>query len=473
MTWPNVMVTRYMSETGQVTPEIDAKARAFVNEGYQLILTFESTTEPGGFNWWGNADPGNIVLTAAGMQMLADMSHILEVDRRVIERAHRWMESVQQADGSWSYQSQTHSDISNMTKDQVRATAYAVWSLADTGYTGAALDRGLQYLEQKIDAEEDIYTLGLIANALVSARPRSATVSALLDRLHDERQAEESLVHWSTTAGSAVGGHGINADVETTGLVSLAMIRAATYPADAQGAINWLGAQKDSFGQWGSTQATVLALRAMIASLGAGAEDADATVSVSVDGERIDTLEIDAFNQDVMHLVDLRELTGTGRHDIDIGFEGEGGLYYQVVQVHYEPWDAVDPGDDGPLSVEVRYDTDRVEVDGVVTGSVEVRNTDPALQDMVMVELGVPPGFDLDRTVLDRAVADGRLSKYETRPRLLVAYLMGVTPEEPVAFEYRLVARNPADVEVPRARVYSYYNPEIEAFSPPVRMIVE
>lgn len=473
MTWPNVMVTNYLRETDQVTPEIDAKARAMVNEGYQLILTFESESEPGGFNWWGDQDPGNVVLTAAGMQILEDMDGIVSVDRAVIDRAHAWMEGKQSGDGSWDFRSSTHSDISHLTQDATRATAYVVWSMADTGYQGPALGRGLTYLKSQVAQVEETYTLALIANALVSAAPNDPALAPALGRLEELKSTEGQLVYWATATGSVVGSHGEGADVETTALATLALVRAGVYPASVQGAINWMASKKDTFGQWGSTQATVLALRAMLASLGSGGEHADASVTVKVDDVVVDELPIDDFNKDVMHLVDLRDLTGEGRHDITVDFEGEGNLFYQVVQVHFLPWEMVGEQPEGPLSVSVTYDRTNLEVEGVATGTVTVKNRDAELSDMVMVELGLPPGFDLDATPLNEAVADGRLQRYETRPRLIVCYLMGLTPGEDRVFTYRLVARNPVQAEIPRSRVYSYYNPEVEAFSPPVEVVVE
>jgi len=467
------MVTRYLRETEQASPEIDARARGFVSAGYQRLLTFESSSQPGGFTWFGGPEPGNVVLTAAGLQILQDMDGIVSVDRAVLARAQDWLVAHQAPDGSWDFRSNVHSDIEHLTLDRLRATAYVAWALADTGYEGRALDRALDYVQAGLAAEQDLYTLGLVANALVSAAPDSLDLAALLGRLHEVRQEAGQEVWWTTEAGSVVGSHGPQADTETTGLVTLALVRAGVHRGDVQGAIGWLSARKDSHGQWGSTQATVLALRAMIASLGLQGEEGDAQIRVAVDGELVETLEVTAFNADVMQLVDLRELTGEGRHEITLTKEGEGSLFYQLVQVHHLPWALVDPGQPGPLSVEVEYDRTDLEVEGAVTGTVTVVNRDARLSEMVMVELGLPPGFSLDRAPLDDAVADGRLRRYETRPRLLVVYLTGVVPDEPRRFTYRLVAETPLRAEVPRARVYSYYNPEVQAFAPPVELVVQ
>src|SRR5512137_3178811 len=98
VSYPNVLVLRYLRKTGQVAPEVAMKAHGFVNAGYQRLLTFESPT--GGFNWWGNGEAGNVVLTGLGIQQFEEMSKVQEVDRGIIERSRRWLASKQRQAGS-------------------------------------------------------------------------------------------------------------------------------------------------------------------------------------------------------------------------------------------------------------------------------------------------------------------------------------------------------------------------------------
>ena len=44
VSYPNVLVLRYLRKTGQVAPEAQMKAHKFVNLGYQRLLNFESPT---------------------------------------------------------------------------------------------------------------------------------------------------------------------------------------------------------------------------------------------------------------------------------------------------------------------------------------------------------------------------------------------------------------------------------------------
>jgi type II secretory pathway pseudopilin PulG/5-hydroxyisourate hydrolase-like protein (transthyretin family) len=98
-TYPNVLVLDYMKQTGRLTPEVEIKARKYINAGYQRLLTFE--VAGGGFEWFGRP-PANICLTAYGVLEFTDMARVHPVDEAVTERARKWLFGQQNSDGSWS-----------------------------------------------------------------------------------------------------------------------------------------------------------------------------------------------------------------------------------------------------------------------------------------------------------------------------------------------------------------------------------
>ena len=57
------------------------------------------------------------------------------------------------------------------------------------------------------------------------------------------------------------------------------------------------------------------------------------------------------------------------------------------------PWDEAGP--DEPLSIAVHYDRTRLAQDDIATATATVRNSLKKNANMVMVDLGIPPGFDL------------------------------------------------------------------------------
>src|SRR6185436_5121129 len=108
-----------------------------------------------------------------------------------------------------------------------------------------------------------------------------------------------------------------------------------------------------SFGNWGTTQATILSLKAFILSFVKGqTADTEGVVEVSVDGKAAGRLQITKENNDLLRMIDLKPHTHLGAHRIALSFAGRGSLQYQIVGRYFQPW-ALRP-DDGagePLSI--------------------------------------------------------------------------------------------------------------------------
>ncbi len=95
---------------------------------------------------------------------------------------------------------------------------------------------------------------------------------------------------------------------------------------------------------------------------------------------------------------------------------------------------------------------------------------------MLMVDLGVPPGFDLLTEDLDgyrnrnAGRKSGRLMKYTTTPTHAVLYFDSLASGDTLQLRYRLRARNPVRAQAFASRVYEYYQPDRQATAPPVEL---
>ncbi|MCB1126711.1 MAG: alpha-2-macroglobulin, partial [Verrucomicrobiae bacterium] len=161
VTYPNVLVVDYMKQTGVITPEILMKAEGFISAGYQRLLSYE--VDGGGFSWFGEA-PAHNVLTTYGLMEFSDMSGVWYVDPAVIRRTQDWLVAGQEADGSWipTDGGIAEGAINRYQNDVLRTTAYVLWGLVKSGYTGPALNSGAAYLRNKLSEpgfEAETYTL--------------------------------------------------------------------------------------------------------------------------------------------------------------------------------------------------------------------------------------------------------------------------------------------------------------------------
>ncbi len=90
---------------------------------------------------------------------------------------------------------------------------------------------------------------------------------------------------------------------------------------------------------------------------------------------------------------------------------------------------------------------------------------------MLVAEIGLPPGNDVDRSSLDRAVANSgwTVCKYDVLPDRVVVYLWpragGVT------FSFRFTTRYGIEAMAAPSSVYDYYNPESSVVLQPPRFV--
>ena len=126
--WPNVMALEMLEGDADANPETVERARAFVSDGYQRILTFQNAA--GGFSWWGGNDTPTLAVTALGMMQLSDTSRVHTVDASAIDRAAAWIATQQSADGSFQADTHLHCGNNAIGDSDLRMTAYIAWALA-------------------------------------------------------------------------------------------------------------------------------------------------------------------------------------------------------------------------------------------------------------------------------------------------------------------------------------------------------
>jgi len=124
------------------------------------------------------------------------------------------------------------------------------------------------------------------------------------------------------------------------------------------------------------------------------------------------------------------------------------------------------------LGIRVDYDRTRLTKDDLLSATVTVRNNTPAVTSMVIVDLGVPPGFAVETEDLANLVERGKIQKYRLTGRQIIVYLEELKARQVLEFSYRLRAKFPIKAQTPSSRVYEYYNPENQATAAPEQLEV-
>ncbi len=482
-TYPNVLVLDYLKTTQQSSPEVQMKAEQYINLGYQRLTTFE--VPGGGFSLFGQA-PADRMLTAYGLMEFTDMARVHPVDEAMLTRAAQWLLSQQQSDGSWENdRGLVHeSSWSNLGNERLPVTAYIVWALSEAGYGDeSGAQKGLDYVREFWQEAEDPYVLALVANALAAADPEGGATEAALDRLAEQAIREGNGVYWKSNIATFMGATGQTGSIETTALAAYAFLRAERHPDLANQALTYLIQQKDSYGTWHSTQATILTLKALLLSVRKGEEGAQATVRVWLNGEEADPISIGPENADVVHLVTFSEPPVPGENKLRITLQGKGNLMFQINSRYYLPWDRVpDLVSEKPLmDISVNYDRTQLAVNDTIQVSVHVALAEGTARQAI-IDLGIPPGFEVLQEDLADLVArysdlpsdypGTRFSRFDLTGRQIIVYLEGLKAGQPFDFGYRIRARYPIKAQTPPSSAYDYYSPEVQAFSAPTSLEV-
>jgi len=491
-TYPNILVLDYLKTSGQISPEVQMKAEEYINLGYQRLTTFEVNGDPGGFSLFGDA-PADPMLTAYGLQEFGDMSRVYEIDEALIGRVADWLFAKQNDDGSWAGVAGFHETSITGLTGKLPVTGWIVWGLADAGYADdPRTQAGVAFLKDNVSQAENAYDLAMVANGLVAADIKtdgiSGSTEAVLDRLAGMAKADGDAVYWEPGRETYMGGSGVSARLETTASVALAFLRADKHSDMANEALVYLTRNKDAFGTWETTSATVMSLKALIESARAGSEDVDATVTVLVGKGQPRTVRITEENFDVVQMLTFDNLAIGRDTEVRIDVAGEGSLMYQVTGSYYLSWERLpyypQLAPEAPLvGIDVAYDRTELAVNDTVGVDVTVSLSEPeGVAEQAIIDLGLPPGFTVETEDLARLVdrfrdlpddyPHAQIKRFELTGRQIILYVKNLNGTEPLTISYRLRAKFPLVAQTRASQAYDYYNPDASADAAPQLLTV-
>jgi hypothetical protein len=456
--YPNLLVLDYFHRTGSGRPDVRARAEAFLREGYQRLLTFEC--RGGGFSLWGQGE-ASLWLTALGIHELTDMGRVFQVDPAVMQRARAYLVRHQWNDGSWSEGG-----------DRLRLTSYIAWALGRSDPHAPEVKKALAYLRKSESKLDTPYLRALAANAL-ACEPEDAVLARLVARLEADRQeGRDGVSCWFASPGQSITfGEGGSLTIETTALAVLAMRRSGKHAATVDRTVRHLARTRTSNGGWGSTQATVLALQALVPAAGDFRKGEPTNFTIMVNGKEVSAGTIDPKNNDLLQQFDLTEHLRSGHNEVVVRPEKKTVSMVQVVARHYQPWER--PPREGALQMEIAHDRTRLTLADTVRATLTLRQMGKNGAPLVTAEVGLPPGFNVSSSDFEALVKAGRIQKFEMAAGRVLLYLDGLRPGGMEKFTYTLTPKYPLKVQVPPSVAYEYYTPSRRALAAPVELVVE
>lgn len=492
--YPNVLILNYLRQANQANPIIEKQARTLMHSGYQQLTAFEctdpSTKDRRGYEWFGQTAPPHEALTAYGLLQFRDMAKVHPVDDAMLQRTEKYL--LDQRDGKGGFKRNPRGlDQFGQAPDAV-TNAYIVWALTESGVK-ANLDVELAALreEAKTARKNDPYFIALAALAHLN-RQKSAEGVDLLQRL--VQKAAGDVIGTEST--SITGSQGRDLAIETTALSLLGWLKANRpdeFRERIQNSAKWLGQQRQA-GGFGSTQATILGLKALIAYNQYNPRVVNGgnvqMVLRRTQPQRIDPgnpgpfapgapVAIDelpeanfasftARSQETLNLF-LHDASSMrpGKNTVQLTVTGANSLPYTVTWSYRTLKPANDPK--APVKIEAKLSHDRATEDDPVKLSATIENISGKGQGMAVAVIGIPAGLALPEDFRqlkdlaqqqDEGKKPGVISAFEVRGRELVLYWRDLAPDAKVQIDLNLIARLPGLYRGPASRAYLYYDAE-------------
>ena len=203
---------------------------------------------------------------------------------------------------------------------------------------------------------KDPYLLALAANTLLNTPAKVADGQSATLRLAAMQKGDgvfSGADHSITRSG------GTNLDVETTSLATLAMLKAKNSPDGVRRGTDWLNKNRGGFGEWGATQATVLALKASTEyALASRQTQSSGSVVLLINGRKVGDMPYEAGRREALEFHNLGAHFQPGANTIELVHAGRDSLPYSMA-VEYR---SVKPATDPNVTVELTTKLDKSSV---------------------------------------------------------------------------------------------------------------
>jgi hypothetical protein len=483
--YPNTMILDYMNQTNQTNPGAAKRAKELLDRGYSKLVSFEcpDTSLKGqkqGFEWFGGADRQHEALTAYGLLQFKDMSRVHTVDPQLIKRTQQFLLSRRDGQGGFKRNAVALDQFGGAPEHTTNA--YIVWALVESDPEDAEkLDLTKEIQKLKTDAlnadsvpGKDAYFVALTANVLLMRGDRAAA-HTLLDRLKD-KHVKDGAVTGAQTSITRSGGRTL--DIETTALTLLGWLRAndPKYAAAVKDATKWLSQQRGGYGAYGSTQSTILALKALTLFAKKTAHPAESgELKLLVGGKEVAARKFGEKDVEVIGLdvADAEAVFKAGTStDVEIVTDAKQAYPFALSYTYT----SLTPVSAEKCAVAIATKLAKAEADEGDTVPLHLTFENKLDKDhgMAVAVVGIPAGMKVptDMKQLTDLREKGTIAYFETRGRELVLYWRSLAPKQKIELTVDLVCDVPGVYRGPASRGYLYYDADQKHWVEPLAVTI-
>lgn len=446
--YPLTMAQQYFKSHADVDPKLVRTSSEKLEEGYKKLVSFWCPDR--GYEWFGK-NPGHEPLTAYGLMHFADMAKVRPIDQGMFNTTHQWL--MNQKDGKGGFTRKATS-LHTWTEDKDCSNAYIIWALLETGEPTTNLKLELETLKTASNASQNSYVIALAANAFDLAGDKAQS-QKLMKRLAELQRADGGV---DKMTNSVVGSSGETLELEGAALSTLAWLRNDQYVANVERSMKFL-ADSCKAGRYGSTQSTVLSLRAILAyDKKHSHPKAAGKVLVFADGNSIGEVAFDQKSESSIKLPDFSKALTAGEHEIELRMEAGSTMPYSVAANYNRA--TPDSSSKCKVDMKVKLDKEKMLEGSPAEALITITNKTNAVIPMPISIVGLPGGLEPRHNQLKELVKSGKVDAYEVRGREVVFYWRSLDKNEKKEIPISVIAAVPGKYTGPASRAYLYYADE-------------
>ncbi|NWW53848.1 A2ML1 protein, partial [Pedionomus torquatus] len=458
---PNIYIQQYLEKSGQLRPDIRAKAQGFLQSGYQRELLYKH--DDGSYSAFGKSDSsGNTWLTAFVLKSFGQARAYVAIEERHITDALRWLQKQQQQEGCFRSMGKLFNNaLQGGVSDELSLSAYVTAAMLELGLspTDTMVSSALKCLEAS--TTDDLYTQALLAYVFGLAGHKEQQ-QARLQSLAQHSISTEGQLSWGRKGKALPSSQpswadAAPAEVEMTAYVLLAYLSQPQVSSDDLGTaskiVRWLSRQQNPYGGFASTQDTVVALQALAkyATL-TYSGNGDYTVTVTSPAGTAQDFLLPNSNRLLLQRAALQELPGT----YGLRAHGQGCALVQATLRYNVP----PPPSTGTFDLHVETEPRECEGDASTRFQLvlQARYTGQRpTTNMVVIEAKLPSGYIPDKSSTVVLKRQTLVKKVEVQPDQVTIYLDQL-PKEKKTFVFTATQDFPVrNLQPATVTMYDYY----------------
>jgi alpha-2-macroglobulin-like protein len=450
-TFPNILALQFLKQSGLIQPDVEKRALGYIQNGYQKLVAYE--IKDGGFEWFGHP-PAHEGLSAYGLIQFHEMRKVFpKVDEVMMSRTRDWLLSRRNGRGGFKQNAGKYGF--SAASEEVN-NAYILYALSETGTKGLSKEYDQALAEAR--KSKDMYRMALMAITAFNigkADDYTALVNSFKEAIHltgfDNLKIDHSIVR----------SYGTSLVSETVSLWTLALMKPSAVDYNlAKECIQHI-LKSRSYGQFGSTQGTTLALKTLTeyARLVRITRD-DGEIQVFVDNTIADKLTYGKEAREKLVLNNFSgKLSANGEQTVRILFAGTNESLPYAANFQ---WYTKHPpsSSECKIGIKTSLNAASLHVNETVRLTAVLKNKSSEGLPMAVAVIGIPAGLSAQPWQLKELQEKQVFDFYEITGGNLVLYYREMAPNGVHTVNLDLKAEIPGTYTGAASSAYLYYTNE-------------